>query len=197
MAVQNEKFLRATLRHFAVMRDPAVDGPQAVPMPKGWFDLPADVLADFGAMMYLASLNPYHRELNFAGVAALLEPPLRLQQYRVFRSDGFPRAFITWAGLDAGAERRLAVDHLPLQPEDWNRGHSTWLIDFVAPFGHIDQIVPLLTRNPAETCVRTLWHNKQGTRYRIVEWSRPQPAAEVEVRSYGVGQFARLLEGVG
>jgi hemolysin-activating ACP:hemolysin acyltransferase len=184
------------MRHFAELR---AAGPEAAdsdrPFPADWFDLPEGLFADLGSMVYLAGMTRYHRPRAMGDMLSLLEPPLRLGQYRLFRSNGFPRAFITWAGLGPEQERRFAVEHQGLRPEDWNSGASVWLVDFVAPFGHIDQIVPMLSANPDLPHVRTLWHNRDGSRYRVVEWSRARPEAEVEVRSYGAGQFARLLMG--
>ena len=98
-------------------------------------------------------------------------------------------------GSAPAGERRLAVDHLPLRPQDWNAGNSKWVIDLVAPFGHVDQLLRILARNRTETRLRTLWHNRAGTRYRVVEWTRPEPGAAISVTSYGAGQFARLLDG--
>jgi len=191
---RSDHFFRATMRHFAELRAATPDGADtAQPFPDDWFDLPETLLADLGAMVFLAGLGRHHRPQSLASVMAQFEPPLRLGQYRLFRSNGFPRAFITWAGLAPAQERRFAIDHLPLHPQDWNSGPSVWLVDFVAPFGHIDQIVPLLTANPSLPHVRTLWHNRDGSRYRVVEWSRPAPEAPVAVRSYGAGQFARRL----
>jgi hemolysin-activating ACP:hemolysin acyltransferase len=191
----NERFFRKTLRHFAEMRN---QGPGASAaserFPADWFDIPHDSLADFGAMMFLASLTTYHRDKPLARALHYLEPPLRLNQYKMFKSNGFPRAFITWAGLSPAAEMAFAVDHQPLQSQDWTSGGSVWLIDFVAPFGHVDQIVPMLTQNPDLTRVRTLWHNPTGERYRIVEWSRPPGETAVAVKSYGQNQFRDILQ---
>lgn len=189
-----DDFIRTTLRHFATLRKNP-DSAVGTAFPKGWFDLPDALWADLGAMFYLTALTGFHRGRSLADALTMLEPPLRLGQYRVFRTpDGQPRAFVSWAGLSAAAERWFAVEHMPLRPEDWNSGPSKWLIGFVAPFGHIDEIVPALTANRNETRVRTLWHNKTGSRYRVVEWSRPKGEEVVSVRSYGAGQFARQLE---
>ena len=138
---ENERFFRKTLRHFAEMRN---QGPGASTssesFPVDWFDIPHDKLADYGAMTFLAGLTNYHREQPLARAMHYFEPPLRLGHYKIFRSNGFPRAFITWAGLSPAAERAFALDHLPLEPEHWTSGSSVWLVDFVAPFGHVDQM---------------------------------------------------------
>ncbi|MCP5072678.1 MAG: toxin-activating lysine-acyltransferase [Rhodobacteraceae bacterium] len=197
MGRAERQFLNKTMRNFATLRNPGfVPNSGASAFPADWFDLSPKILADFGALYYLASLSPFNRDRSLAAITAQLEPPLRLKQYRIFRSKGYPRAFITWAGMSPAHERDFAVDHQPIAPHMWNSGTSKWLIDFVAPFGQIDQIVPLLTRNPNETRVRTVWHNKTGTRRRIVEWSRPEPDDPVAVKSYGVGQFTKLVDEV-
>lgn len=194
-ANRSEHFIRATMRHFAELRS---SGPEKAAskkkFPKDWFDLPDPLLADMGALYFLSSLTTYHRKRTLADISGYFEPPIRLNQYRIFRSDNFARAGITWAGLSHDAEKRFAVDHTHLHPEDWNSGTSVWLVDFLSPFGHVDQIVPLLTQNKQLRRVRTMWHNKEGTRYRVVEWSRPPGDTEISVASYGQKQFARLLE---
>lgn len=200
MTAQQElsQFFRTTMRHFAELRGSApASSARGVNFPKDWFDLPDAFLADFGAVFFLASLTSFHRRRTLADLFASFEAPLRLGQYKLFRSNGFARAGITWAGLTPEAERRFAVDHQALEAQDWNGGTSVWLVDFLAPFGHVDQMIPLLTHNPDLTRLRTLWHNKDGSRYRIVEWSRPRPDAEIRVKSYGVGQFRRMLDGGG
>ena len=197
-AESQDAFIETTLRHFAVLRNPAPGQSRSdTPFPDDWFDLPERQLADLGAMFFLISLTGFHRNRSLADAFSVLEPPLRLGQYRIFRSGGHPRAFITWGGLCPAAEHRLAIQHVPLEPQDWNSGPSMWLTDFVAPFGHIRQIVPMLSENPNLTSVRTLWHNRLGTRYRIVEWSRPASQSRIRVKSYGVGQFEKHLAGEG
>lgn len=172
----------------------APDTPQtALPFPDDWFDLPSGTFADFGAMYYLMSLTPFNRNRSLAQVTAQLEPPLRLGQYRLFRSNGFPRAFVTWAGLDPKAEMRFAVTNQALAPQDWNSGSSIWLVDFIAPFGQVEQMIPMLIRNPSISRVRTLWHNKPGTRRRVVEWNRTDPLPDIRMKSYGVNQFEKQL----
>lgn len=193
-----QDFVSASMRHFAVLRNRegaahASDGVAGGGFPPDWFDLGPETLADFGAMYYLMALSKFNRDRSLAAITAQLEPPLRLGQYRIFRSGGFARAFITWAGLDPARERKLAVDHLPLRPEDWNSGNSKWVVDLVAPFGHVEQVLEVLRHHPDETRLRTLWHNKAGTRARVMQWSREKPGAPIVLKTFGAGQFAKLL----
>ncbi len=192
---EQDTFIKASMRHLAALDQtrPGPDQP-AEAFPDDWFDLPQSALADLGAMTYLLSLSRYHATMTLPEATAHLEAALRLGQYRIFRSRGFVRGFITWAGLSDGAERRLALRHEPLLPRHWNSGPSKWVIDFVAPFGHARDILRVLAADQTETRLRTLWHNAKGTRYRIIEWARPEADQPITVRSFGVGQFARHLD---
>lgn len=191
---ENERFFRKTSRHFAEMRNQGHAHAQVSEgFPQDWFDIPHDSFADFGAMTYLASLVPFHRNNSLARAQFYFEPALRLGQYRMFRSNGFPRAFITWAGLSPRAEMAFAVEHSPLAPEDWTSGNSVWLIDFVAPFGQFDQIIAMLTQNRDITQLRTLWHNKTGEKFRVIQWNREADETSIRMRSFGQNQFRKLL----
>jgi hemolysin-activating ACP:hemolysin acyltransferase len=194
VGTQNQDFIRASLRHLAALSGAARKGEQPEPFPPDWFDWPQEMLADLGAMSFLAALNPFHQMRSHAQLITDLEPALRLGQYRIFRSDGYPRAFVTWAGLAPSAERRLALEHRTLEAHQWNSGASKWIIDLVAPFGHLEQVLDVLAQRPEERRVRTLWHNRPGTRYRIMEWTRDYDGAPIHLATYGVGQFARILD---
>lgn len=195
-----DQFIDKTMRHFAQMRRVGHDtGDSAgrLPYPDGWFDLPQQTLADLGAIFYLAALTPFYSGRALAGLLYGFEPPVRLGQYKVLRAGAYPRAVATWAGLSADAEWRFAVDHQPLCPEDWNSGASIWLVDLIAPFGQIDEIARLLAMNTEVAQVRTMWHNRDASRYRIIEWRRATGQGRITVRSYGVGQFRARLAGAG
>jgi len=190
--ITQDKFLRATLRHLSALRDAPVG--TTSPFPEGWFDLADRQLADLGAMFFLISMSSYHNKRPLAQVFSTLETPLRLSQYRIFRTDGFPRAFFTWAGLDHGTEWQFAVEHTPLRQDQWNNGASLWVVDLAAPFGHLGQVIKMMAANRQTNRVRTLWHNKAGTRARVIEWSRQNFKSEISVTSYGQNQFAQQLD---
>ncbi|NNK77543.1 MAG: hypothetical protein HKP40_02405 [Litoreibacter sp.] len=103
MADENQKFVRKTLRHFAVMRNL---GPGAslsdTPFPDDWFDLPEDVLADFGAMVYLASLTKLHQKHILKQAMGVFEPPLRLGQYRIFSLERISACLHHLGGSECG-----------------------------------------------------------------------------------------------
>lgn len=192
----DDAFIRKSLRHLSeLQRQIPSSGEAKRRFPDGWFDLPERQLADLGAMFFLASMSPFHRPRTMAQTIASLEPPLRLKQYHIFRSNGYPRAFLTWAGLNPEAEKDFAVDRTHLRPDQWNSGSSKWVIDLVSPFGHIEQVIRQLQKSEKANRVRTLWHNRAGTRARVIEWERPAAGQDITVQSYGHSQFEKLLGG--
>ncbi len=160
--------------------------------PKDWFDLSPEKYADFGALFYLAALTNTHRDRSLGQVLYAFETPLRLGQYHIFRQNGFPRGFVTFAGLSSEAEYRYAVKEEPLIEVDFTSGTSFWIIDMVAPFGQTNQIVDLLKRDIPHPRVRTNRMDSDLTRNRIVEWTRDD-AGEVHMRLYKKQEFAQTL----
>lgn len=160
--------------------------------PKGWFDLSPETYADFGAMLYLSALTSPHNTRTLAQGVYTFETPLRLGQYHIFRQNGFPRGFVTFAGLSSEAERRFAIEGQALTDRDYRSGPSFWIVDLVAPFGQIRQIVDILKRDIPHQRVRTNRMDSDLTRERIVEWRRDREGA-VKMRLYKKPVFERLL----
>lgn len=161
--------------------------------PKDWFNLPQDVLADLGTMFFLSSFSPEHRRHTLGQVFYGFETPLRLKQYHIFRdSDRYPRGFTTFAGLSPEAERKHAIEHEHLAPEDWTSGNSFWLIDFVMPFGQTAQVVEKLKSDLPYNRVRTNRIVGDMQTPRIVEWYRKENRS-VGIKLYRPADFDRLL----
>ena len=66
---------------------------------KGWFDISPENYADLGAMLYLSALTNTHNKRTLTQAVYAYETPWRLKQYHIFRQNGFPRGFATFAGL--------------------------------------------------------------------------------------------------
>ena len=81
-----------------------------------------------------------------------------------------------------------------MRAEDWNGGRSVWLIDFVAPFGHMREIIPRLTENPALRRLRALWITEGSDSYRVIEWTRAAAGGRVDECVFSPAQFARHLD---
>lgn len=163
------------------------------PFPKDWFDLSPEKYADFGALFYLAALTKTHRNRSLAQVLHAFETPLRLEQYHIFRQNGFPRGFVTFAGLSPEAEYRYAVREEPLTDTDFTSGPSFWIVDMVAPFGQTRQMVSMLKREIPHPRVRTNRLSSDMSTKRIVEWTR-DAQHQVHMRLYRTTEFASLLE---
>ncbi|WP_170583070.1 toxin-activating lysine-acyltransferase [Ruegeria arenilitoris] len=161
--------------------------------PKDWFDISPEKYADFGALFYLAGLTKTHQQRSLAQVLYAFETPLRLGQYHIFRQNGFPRGFVTFAGLSPEAEYRYAVQEKPLMDTDFTSGSSFWIVDLVAPFGQTNQMVEILKREIPHPRVRTNRMDSDMTRNRIVEWTRDE-AGKVHMKLYRKKEFSQLLK---
>ncbi|WP_170350463.1 toxin-activating lysine-acyltransferase [Ruegeria atlantica] len=164
--------------------------------PKDWFDIPPEKYADFGALFYLASLTTPHRDRSLAQVLYAFETPFRLGQYHIFRQNGFPRGFVTFAGLSPEAEHRYAIQETPLTEADFTSGSSFWIIDLVAPFGQTNQIVEMLKKSIPHPRVRTNRMDSDMSQNRIVEWTRDDTGA-IHMQLYRKQEFAQVLAAEG
>ncbi len=167
-------------------------------LPDGWFDLDAQQLADFGAMCFLIGISPSENHVQLRHVMLKLEPALRLNQYKIFRSKGFPRAFVTWAGLSPEVELEFAIEQKMIAPETWNGGEEIWIIDLVAPFGHADQIQDMIKTEVLAPHhehikrVRALRKVSESNQFRIVQWHR-SGQGEIKYRVFTKEKFKEFL----
>lgn len=59
-----------------------------------------------------------------------------------FDIDGLPVGYVTWAYLDHQSQMELLKSHgISVRPIDWNCGDLLWIVDLLAPFGHIKYIL--------------------------------------------------------
>ncbi|MEM6636006.1 MAG: toxin-activating lysine-acyltransferase [Pseudomonadota bacterium] len=151
--------------------------PPSANAPSGWFDIEDARYSDLGAMVYLSGLTETHQKRTLAQTLYTLEPPWRLNQYHIFRQDGFARGFVTFAGLSADAEYSYGVLRQPLSDRDYASGASFWIVDLVAPFGQVRQIVDLLKSHIPHATVRTNRLDSDLKTHRIVEWFRDTEGA--------------------
>lgn len=96
-------------------------------------------------MLYLQSS---HRRFQFIGdLEWLLLPPLVSGQCKLYMKKDYPISFISWAFLDEAAEKRLFQNGGKLRPEDWQCGDRLWVIDIVAPFGSVEDMLRDFRKN--------------------------------------------------
>lgn len=89
----------------------------------------------FGVVVSLMMESPAHQHLFLTDMKWLVIPPVMLRQFRLFRRNGVPFAYASWANLTEEAETRIKQGKIRLRPDEWNAGDRLWLVDLVAPFG--------------------------------------------------------------
>lgn len=94
----------------------------------------------FGAAAWLLSHDPVYRGVPLQGLEAAVGAPLRLGQYRIFRKEGMPFAYASWAFLSDEIAGRVAGGGRALSPEEWKTGDALWLVDLIAPFGGVELV---------------------------------------------------------
>lgn len=96
-------------------------------------------------MLYMQSS---HRRYQFiSDLEWLLIPPLVLGQCKLYMKKEYPISYVSWAFLDEAAEKRLLQNGGKLRPDDWKCGDRLWIIDLVAPFGGVENMLRDIQKN--------------------------------------------------
>ncbi|HOI74121.1 MAG TPA: toxin-activating lysine-acyltransferase [Syntrophales bacterium] len=99
-----------------------------------------------GPVCFLAMNSPAHRFMFVADFEWRILPPVVLDQAKVYMRDESPVAFASWAFLSKEvADRYRKIGRLA--PPDWKSGDEPWLIDVIAPFGSVEEVVKDLKTN--------------------------------------------------
>lgn len=100
----------------------------------------------------------------------LVMPPLVLDQCKLYMKGEIPWAFCTWAYVSDEVDARLRSSIPKIAPHEWKSGNHLWLIDVVAPFGELDELI----KDLAQT-------NFAGQAFKAM---LPKPDGGVDVREY-------------
>lgn len=100
----------------------------------------------------------------------LVMPPLVLDQCKLYMKGEVPWAFCTWAYVNDEVNARLGSNIPKIAPHEWKSGAHLWLIDVVAPFGGLEEIVVDLAQS-----------NLAGQAFKAL---MPKPDGAVEVREF-------------
>jgi cytolysin-activating lysine-acyltransferase len=104
-------------------------------------------LPAMGPILLLYMQSP-HRRYNFvADLEWLLMPPLIRGQCKLYMKQNYPISFASWAFMSKEAEKRLLGNGGRLRPGDWQSGDRLWIIDLVAPYGGVEDMLRDLRRN--------------------------------------------------
>ena len=130
-----------------------------------------------GYVSYLMTRQPEYREYPLATISDWLELPIALGQIQVFfdPASNTPVGYVTWAWLSAEVEHRwLGEPSTLLHYSEWNEGDRLWIMDLVAPFGHVPDIARYLRRQgfPGHARAKSLRRDANGNVTKISAWGR-------------------------
>lgn len=120
-------------------------------------------LALLGELCWLYSHSKLHRTWPVGSIQQWLLPAILTRQLRLYRQNGKPHAFVTWAWLSAEVEEAYVLNTGSLQPKDWKSGSRGWIIDWVAPFGGTREIARDLKQNVFRNDVGRFLRLKEGS----------------------------------
>lgn len=123
------------------------DDNSQVPTQSNTVTLPAFISLEstLGAFSILASRSRTHKHLFTADYEWLVIPPISLKQFALFRNKkNEPIAFVSWANVNEDVEERLNSGVNKLQPQDWNSGKKTYIIDILSPFAPSKEVLKQL-----------------------------------------------------
>jgi cytolysin-activating lysine-acyltransferase len=99
-----------------------------------------------GPICFLAINSPHHRYMFLADFEWRILPPIIIDQAKVYMVENSPIAYASWAFLSSeAAERYKKLGKLA--PGDWKSGNEPWLIDVIAPFGSVEEVLKDLKIN--------------------------------------------------
>lgn len=125
----------------------------------------------FGTVAALMIDSPMHQHLFLADMKWLVIPPIHLRQFRIFRRDNHPFAYVSWAMLSEEAGERLKQGKHRLRPDEWRSGDQVWIIDLIAPFGGQEDVLKDLKRNVfKDTKVRVFQMAPDKSGMAVTEW---------------------------
>jgi cytolysin-activating lysine-acyltransferase len=88
-----------------------------------------------GEVMWLMAHSSIHRQWPIESLMQWVTPALLYRQCRVYRRQGKPIAYVSWAYMSKEVEEAYVLNPSGLQPKDWKSGDRLWLLDVLAPFG--------------------------------------------------------------
>jgi hemolysin-activating ACP:hemolysin acyltransferase len=96
-----------------------------------------------GYAMFLLSQSPGGAKRQISYLQSVLSPALQTRQVCfLFDEDGRVVAYLIWAYIAPDVENRILTSfHFDLHISEWNEGTSLWIVDLVAPYGHLKNVL--------------------------------------------------------
>lgn len=126
-----------------------------------------------GPALWLYARDPLRKFTFMADIDWILVPPVILDQCRLYTKDEIPFAFFTWAKVSDAVDQRLRSGVPRIAPHEWQSGEHLWLIDAVAPFGQLEEMIAELhkTQFPGQKISALLPDPQQGNQLKVRDWS--------------------------
>jgi hemolysin-activating ACP:hemolysin acyltransferase len=97
-------------------------------------------LLGFAAKLVMSS--PFHRSLPIEYLNQVVKPALTHKQIKFyFNARGEPVGYVVWAFVAPDVEERFAQGHKSMHISEWNEGSALWIVDLLAPYGNIKEIL--------------------------------------------------------
>lgn len=99
-----------------------------------------------GAAFWLSARSEAHRAQALGVTADVVLAGVELRQFRLWRQEGAPLAFVVWGMLDDDAERKFR-EGAPLTAEEMSSGSNAWIMTLISPFLPQDVLLKDLREN--------------------------------------------------
>ncbi|MEQ8825200.1 MAG: toxin-activating lysine-acyltransferase [Filomicrobium sp.] len=114
------------------------DNPFSHPLPEGHAKTLSSVL---GEVTWLMSQSPLHKRFFIEDLEWFVMTPALLQQFRLYYAQDRPIGVVLWATVNAEVEQMLLGGTTKLRPQDWQSGNQAWIVEVIAPFGGVEEMV--------------------------------------------------------
>lgn len=94
-----------------------------------------------GEITWLLTQSPIHKQMFIGDLEWFCMPPIIHRTFRMFYGPQSPAAVALFANVSAETDARLMTGAHKLQPQEWVGGHIGWLVELIAPFGALDEIL--------------------------------------------------------
>jgi cytolysin-activating lysine-acyltransferase len=129
-----------------------------------------------GPALWLYARDPLRKFTFMADIDWLLLPPVILDQCRLYTKEDIPFAFFTWARVSDTVDERLRSGVPRIAIHEWQSGDHLWLIDAVAPFGQLKEMITELHKSqfPTERISALLPDPENGNQPKVHEFAALQ-----------------------
>lgn len=114
-------------------------------------------LPTLGPAIWLFSRDMHRKFTFFADIDWRLMPPLVLNQCKLYFKSEMPWAFVTWAFVNEAVDQRLRSTTPVIAPHEWQCGDKLWLVDVVAPFGDVEDMISQILQEVAPGRNASAW----------------------------------------